>query len=104
MQEHKESNQIRIVQCLSHTCHPSQLQKIVNCTKLLPLKVPSILIIWSNLPTYSLLQQHWDDLSVLEAVEQGEVFIEGESFSAPPMLLYRPEQAAAAATSLFHSG
>ena len=44
-----------------------------------------------------MLQQHWDDLSVLEAVEQGDVFMEGESFfSAPPMLLYRPEQAAAA--------
>ena len=38
--------------------------------------------------TYSLLS---DDLTVLESVEQGEVFTEGESFSAAKMLLYRPE-------------
>lgn len=39
--------------------------------------------------TYILLS---DDLTVLESVELGEVFTEGESFSAAnPMLLYRPE-------------
>ena len=39
--------------------------------------------------TYSLLS---DDLTVLESVELGEVFTEGESFSpANPMLLYWPE-------------
>ena len=43
--------------------------------------------------TYSLLS---DDLTVLESVEQGEVFTEGESFSAAKMLLYRPEQPDAA--------
>ena len=47
--------------CPSHIFHPLQLQKFVNCTKLLSLEVPSISVpkapsisvIQPNLPTYS---------------------------------------------------
>ena len=75
----------------------------MNCTKLLPLKVPSIsqgAINIDNLVKFSTYILLSDDLTVLESVELGEVFTEGESFSAANvMLLYWPEQPHSAAVA-----
>ena len=74
----------------------------MNCTKLLPLKVPSIsqgAINIDNLVKFSTYILLSDDLTVLESVELGEVFTEGESFSAAKMLLYRPEHPDSAAVA-----